>query len=78
MVYQKKKLIGFGQIVDICTTKKELATYFHKSHPLWSRFMVAIRNKEWVYIVNYEGDSGQAGYLKHELRKVQHPTRMSG
>lgn len=69
MIVNKKRIVGFGVVTDICKTRNDLRKYFHKSHPHFSKYMLSIKNNEHVFIVDFKHDLGRAGYLKKELRK---------
>lgn len=70
MVLDKKQIMGFGSVIDICTNKQELARYFEKNHPHYASYQLAMLNNEHVYIVGFDNDNGQGGYLKRSLRKI--------
>jgi len=71
MVMDNRKIIGFAFVKDICKTTKDLNQYFDDNHPKLSSYKFAIHNNECVYIVDFDNDNGQGGYLKMNLRKIK-------
>lgn len=71
IVLDNKKVLGFAFVKDICKTKNELSQYFQNNHPKLSVYEFAIHNNECVYIVDFDNDNGQGGYLKGNLRKLK-------
>lgn len=70
MVMNNKEMIGFASVVDICDNIKKLNVYFKKNHPLLQKYRFALYNNEVVYIVDFDNNLGQGGYLQKHLKKV--------
>lgn len=71
LVIEKEAMMGMASVIDVCETTKQLYKYFKSNHPRYGSYLLAVENDELVYIVNFENDMGQAGFLKKQLRKMK-------
>lgn len=70
IVIDKEKPIGKGIIFDIIHEKNSLNKYFSKNHPLYFTFLFYLLNGKKIYIIDFENDSGRAGFVSKNLKKT--------
>lgn len=70
MVLENKKIMGLAYITDICKNQADVKKYFSILHPLYQKFTLAVSNNQEVYIVNFQNDNGQAGFIRQNLRST--------
>ncbi len=67
LINKQNSYIGKGTVFYICKTIDDLQSFFNESHPHYSKYALFITNNKPIYIVNLDGDMGQAGCLEKEL-----------
>lgn len=70
-VYVQRKHLGRGKISDVCQTKRCIERYFNEKHPFFILYMKTIEKNEKVFIVDFEYDLGQGGYVKEQVQKIE-------